>query len=317
MSIWKDADGRTHVGIMVGGKRIHRRLPEGATAGDAKLIEAELRRAAGRKQTHIPGDPPLTAVMALYIEHAKTLRSPETATYHALRAGQWCEGKRASDAESVARKMAADMRGHYAPATINRSLGAIKTAARLAFQADMTPEDYGARISRLPENNRRHNYLTVEQVKALADASSEQVRAAIWIALLTGCRRGEILKLRGPDIMGDRLRIKAGNTKTLRERVIPIIPALRPWLRYVPLAINAEGLKTGFQRARVKAGIDANFHDLRHSCASLLINMGTPLEVVRDILGHTTVKTTERYAHLVIARQEEALAKLSDLVAAG
>jgi len=72
--------------------------------------------------------------------------------------------------------------------------------------------------------------------------------------------------------------------------------------------------KTGFARARKKAGIDVNFHDLRHSCASLLINMGVPLEVVRDILGHTTVKTTERYAHLEVDRQEEALMKLSRVV---
>ena len=108
--------------------------------------------------------------------------------------------------------------------------------------------------------------------------------------------------------------IMAGNTKTLRERSVPIVPALRPWLGYLSLPINFEGLKTGFQRARKKAKIDANFHDLRHSCASLLINLGTPLEVVRDILGHTTVKTTERYAHIHIDRQQEALEKLSSLV---
>ena len=314
MSIWRDTQGRLHVGIMVGGRRIHRRLPATASASDAKQLEAELRRAAGRASPNIPGDPPLPAVMALYIAHAKTLRSPDTAEFHALRAGPWCEGHRASDAEAVARKMIADMRGHYAPATINRSIGALKTALRLAFEARVIPEDYGARIKRLAENNQRHNYLTVEQVKALGDAASETVRAAIWIALLTGCRRGEIIKLRPDDVRGGSLRIQAGNTKTLRERTVPIIPALRPWLDYLPLGISAEGLKTGFQRARAKAGIDANFHDLRHSTASLLINMGTPLPVVRDILGHTTVRTTERYAHLEVERQREALERLGGMV---
>lgn len=63
----------------------------------------------------------------------------------------------------------------------------------------------------------------------------------------------------------------------------------------------------------IKAGIDVNFHDLRHSCASLLINMGVALDVIRDILGHTTVKTTERYAHLQIERQAEALGKLGSI----
>lgn len=64
MSIWTDKQGRIHVGVMVSGKRIHRRLPEGATARDAKLIEAELRRAAGRKEPSIPGDPLMSTVMA-------------------------------------------------------------------------------------------------------------------------------------------------------------------------------------------------------------------------------------------------------------
>lgn len=257
----------------------------------------------------------LTAVMALYMAHADTLRSPSTAKHHALRAGQWMIGKRASEAPSVARLMVADMRGAYKPATINRSLGAMKTALTLAYQKGMIPSDYGDKIRRLPENNERHEYLTIEQVRLLADAASEQVRAAIWIALMTGCRRGEILKLTKADIRDDTLRIQAGNTKTLRERSVPIVPALRPWLQMVPLSINFEGLKTGFRRARISAGMPhINFHDLRHSCASLLINMGTRLEVVRDILGHRTVKTTERYAHLQVDRQHEALMALSKAV---
>lgn len=257
----------------------------------------------------------MSTVMGLYLKHAETLRSPDTAKFHALRAGRWLDGVRASEAPMAMIKMVKDMRSHYAPATVNRSLGAVKAALKLAFRDGMIPEDYGAKISRLPENNSRHVYLTIEEVKQLADACSEQVRAAVWIALLTGCRRGEILKLRPDDIQGNRLRIQAGNTKTLRQRTIPIVPALRPWLAYLPLAINAEGLKTGFRRAREKVNMQhANFHDLRHSCASLLINMGVSLEVVRDILGHTTIRTTERYAHLDIERQQEALMQLSNAV---
>jgi integrase len=314
MSIWEDDEKRIHVGIMVRGKRIHRRLPEGATKSDAKLVEAELRKAVGKKKVSIPGDPLLTELMGLYLEHADSLRSPDTAKYHALRAGPWCEGKKASDVEQVVAKMVKDMRGHYAAATVNRTIGAIKAALKIAYKERIIGEDLAGRLERLPENNQRHTYLSVDQVKTLADNCSEQVRAAVWIALLTGCRRGEILKLTKDDILGDRLRIIAGNTKTLRERTVPIVPAVRPWLEFIPLKINFEGLKTGFARARVKAGFDVNFHDLRHSCASLLINMNVPLEVVRDILGHTTVKTTERYAHLHVSKQEDALNKLSAAV---
>lgn len=311
MSIWTDEAGRIHVAVMVEGKRIHRRLPKGAVKSDAKQVEAEIRRALGKRQVNIPGDPSMAEVMQLYLDHATTLRSPETARFHALRAGPWCEGRRASDVEQVVDHMVSDMREHYAAGTINKTIGTIKTACTLAWRKRLTAEDYGARVRRLAENNQRHNYLTIDQVRALADCASENVKTAIWIALLTGCRRGEILKLEPSDIKGDQLRIQAGNTKTLRERHIPITAPLRPWLAHLPLPINAEGLKTGFNRARKKAGIDVNFHDLRHSTASLLINMGVPLEVIRDILGHTTVKTTERYSHLIVDRQREALDKIA------
>ena len=314
MSIWTDEEGRLHVGIMAGGKRIHRRLPEGSSKGAAKSLEAELRGALGKRPSHILQDPPMTSVMSLYLQHAETLRSPKTAKHHALRAGPWLEGCRASEAADAARKMTKDMHGHYKPATINRSLGAIKAALSIAYQDGLIPVDYGDKIKRLPENNQRHLYLSIAQVELLASHASEQVQAAIWIALLTGCRRGEILAITREDVGPNSLRIRAGNTKTLQERAVPIVPALRPWLEYVPLRINFEGLKSGFMRARVKAGLpEIHFHDLRHSCASLLINMNppTPLEVVRDILGHASVKTTERYAHLHVDRQAEALNRLS------
>ena len=51
------------------------------------MINAELHKAAGTRHVVIPGDPPLSVVMDLYIDHAKTLRIPDTAVYHALHTG--------------------------------------------------------------------------------------------------------------------------------------------------------------------------------------------------------------------------------------
>jgi integrase len=255
--------------------------------------------------------------MADYTErHAKNLRSTDTAQYHGYRIGRWLEGKRASETREVAAAIIQDLTGHYAPATINRSLGALKKALHMAWERGRVPVDYSGLIKRLPENNQRTVYLDIPQVNAIAEKASEQVRAAIWIALLTGCRRGEVCKIAKADIGADTIRIHAGNTKTLRYREVPISPPLRPWLAYLPLSINYEGIKSGFRRAREAAGRpDVNFHDLRHSCATILLQLGVPLHVVREILGHASVKTTERYAHVMVAPQRAALEKLGDLAA--
>lgn len=317
----RDADGRWHVEVCVHRRRLHRRLPPGASASDARRVEAELTRALSSqpkaRAVAIPGDPLLTELLGHYTErHAQTLRSPDTARHHAYRIGQWVVGKRASQARQVAAQIVRDMTGVYATATINRSLGTLKRALRLAHDVGLTHTDYSADIRRLPERNARDVYLTLDQVAHLANHASEQTRAAIWLAMLTGCRRGEILALRPEDIGADALLIRAGGTKTLRTRTVPIIPALRPWLTYIPLQINAEGLKSGFRRAREAAGMPhVHYHDLRHSCATVLLSLGTPLDVVRDILGHTTIKTTERYAHALVHRQREALGKLGDAAA--
>ena len=55
----------------------------------------------------------------------------------------------------------------------------------------------------------------------------------------------------------------------------------------------------GWDTARRRAGLpEVRIHDLRHSFASMLINQGRSLYEVQRILGHTQIKTTQRYAHL-------------------
>lgn len=316
MPIRQDADGRWHAEACVARRRLHRRLPAGATARDAKLIEAELVKAlhstGAGAQPVVPGNPALTGLLADYAErYAKGLRSPDTARFHALRIGRWVEGRRASETRQVVAAIVTDLRGHYAAGTINRSLSTLRRALALAWQRGETQTDYSSLVKLLPEHNARTTTLTLEQVRTLADCASEQVRVAIWLAVLTGCRRGEILALQREDIGEDVIRVKAGNTKTLRYREIPIVPAARPWLAHIPLQINFEGLKSGFQRARVKAGMpEVNFHDLRRSTGTLLLQSGAPMHVVSQLLGHSSVRVTEsRYAFLDPGQRAEAMLK--------
>jgi site-specific recombinase XerD len=73
-------------------------------------------------------------------------------------------------------------------------------------------------------------------------------------------------------------------------------------------------VKKGFAGACKRAGIsDYVPHDLRHTFASWLVQKGVSLYEVRDILGHSSIKLTERYAHLAPENLVGAISKLGSL----
>jgi integrase len=318
VSSWEDSKGRRHVGVMVQGKRVHRILPEGASAGDAKLVEAEIRASLARapkQAVKIPGDPSMMQILTLYAEHAQSLKSADTSEHHAKRLWPWAEKYKASQAQEFADHVIRDMRDAYAHATINRSLACAKKGLAIAWRQRLIPENYGLRINSMTVNNKREVFLTVDQVRDIAQHCSEQAQAAIWFALLTGARRGEIFKIRAEHIGGDTIMLPASHTKTNKMRVIPIIPALRPWLHHFPLTMTVDGVKSAWRRGRVAAGMEhVNFHDLRHSCASIMLGLGVDLYTISKVLGHSNVATTQRYAHLQVDAQRAALEKLGGLV---
>lgn len=320
MPIRQDTEGRWHAEACVQRRRLHRRLPPGASARDAKRVESELIRAlhqqAPARAVIIPGDPPLTELLADYTErHALTLRSPSTAQHHAYRISRWCEGKRASDTRQVVAAIVQDMTGHYAAGTINRSLSALRKALRMAWERGAVAQDYSGLCKPVPERNARTTTLTMQDVQRIADCASPAARAGIWLALLTGCRRGEVLALQ-PDMIGPHtILLPAGATKTERAREVPIIEPMRPWLAQVPIQLTFEGLKSAFRRARVKAGMPhVQYRDLRRSCGTLLIREGVPLHIVSRILGHSSTTVTERvYAHLASQQVHEGMEALARL----
>jgi integrase len=317
VSSWEDKQGRRHVGVMVGGKRVHRILPQGASAGDAKLVEAKIRASIARapKVVQIPGDPPMMKILQLYVEHAQSLKSADTSEHHAKRLWPWAEKYKASQAQEFADHVIKDMRDAYAHATVNRSLACAKKGLALAWRQRLIPENYGLRIEPMTVNNKREVFLTVAQVRDIAQHCSEQAQAAIWFALLTGARRGEIFQIRAEHIGADTIMLPASHTKANRMRVIPIIPALRPWLEHVPLTMTVDGVKSSWRRARVAADMKhVNFHDLRHSCASIMLGLGVDLYTISKVLGHSNVAVTQRYAHLQVDAQRAALEKLGGLV---
>lgn len=180
-----------------------------------------------------------------------------------------------------------------------------------------------------------------EGIEALIAAAMEEPQAArhlpdfIRLAVNTGCRKGELLGLRWAQVDLNRgvIWLLATDTKTGSARGIPMSNEARevfqrrlsdrdrlcpssPWvfchLEGVRLGERITDIKKGFAGACRRAGIeDFRIHDLRHTFASRLVTEGAPLTEVRDLLGHTTVRMTERYAHLAPDNLKSAIARLN------
>ena len=151
-------------------------------------------------------------------------------------------------------------------------------------------------------------------------ASEARQADTIRLLLLTGCRKGEIMRLRREEVKGDRLEL--ADSKTGPRTVLLNAPAREivrrrmaegtgPWLFPSvrdPSRPQCRGLPLWY-RARREAGIaDVRLHDLRHTVASQAAMNGVPLPVVARLLGHRDVSMTMRYAH-VGDREVEAAAE--------
>lgn len=221
-----------------------------------------------------------------------------------------------------------------ADSTINLELGVLSSAIRYVahrWEIDLPNPVTG---QRLPATPYRVRYLTTMEALRLAEAAEDVhpvLRPFIELALNTGCRKTELLKTKWEDVDMTRgvLLLPAENTKTRRTRVIPLnqkafvaLDRLRcwqkqngiqdaPWLFAKSNGHRLTRILVPFQKAREKAGIkDFTIHDLRHTFASWLVMSGVELIKVRDLLGHTTIAMTERYAHLATDRLFDAVSVL-------
>lgn len=149
--------------------------------------------------------------------------------------------------------------------------------------------------------------------------------ADIWRLMVnTGIRRREARHLLWQYVLPDTIRIvsKVGaRTKSGRWREIPISQGLRPVLLRFKLAAGPSGhvlpvvhpasLSRAFAACQRRAGLDGSLHSLRHSFAAHLVSQGVPLRTVQVLMGHASITTTERYAHLSPGHLQDAIAKLN------
>ena len=208
------------------------------------------------------------------------------------------------------------------PATINRYLSLLGHMFNWAVGRgfiERTPFRRGtqALIRHEREDNRRHRRLSADEEGRLLKEAPSHLRPLIIAALDTGMRRGEMLALKWSDIDARPgwIRLRGETTKSRKTRWVPVSTTrLRAQLAFLRIAADGEEkspdaavfsnevgepiryFATAWRGTMKRAGVEGlRWHDLRHEYASRLVERGVPLSQVRDLLGHASIVTTERY----------------------
>lgn len=303
MSIRARPGGRWQVRIRTGnGRRIEQTLPPGATRRDAQRLEAQL---IARQVALSTGQKPrrlIDEALTEWVEtQAKALKSWDRDLKYRVEVTRlYTAGRHLDELQDVAQAIIKDGRKEgLAPATINRQLAILRRIGNLAFKWGWTDTPYGQRISMLPGERTREVFLTADQVRALLEHCSPEVADVVRLATLTGLRRGEIMRLTPANIVAGSI-ILDSNTKSGKPRVVPLPPqAALIVANRLPWQVTVWEVRNGFERARVAAGMPhVHLHDLRHTYASWLVQGGASLTAVRDLLGHSSLAVTSKYAHL-------------------
>lgn len=157
-----------------------------------------------------------------------------------------------------------------------------------------------------------------ELERMFASVTNIKHKALLFTAYSAGLRVSEVVGLKLCDIDGKRMQIHIENGKGKKDRYVGLslllLDVLRAYLRKSnprPTKYLFEGETPGlpytsrsaqlvFHQAKRKAGIkkEVSFHALRHSFATHLLERGVDIRYIKDLLGHFSIKTTERYLHV-------------------
>lgn len=161
------------------------------------------------------------------------------------------------------------------------------------------------------------NVLSKEEIKSILDATQNiKHRAMLSLIYACGLRCGEILRLTPAHVDTKRMVLIIKQGKGRKDRIAPlsgkIVELLQSYYKaYKPLLFLFEGAKQGQaydarslqnvlkqNLARTKINKPVSLHWLRHSYATHLLENGTDLRYIQEILGHSSSKTTEIYTHV-------------------
>jgi integrase len=202
-------------------------------------------------------------------------------------------------------------------ASVNREMALLRRILNIAMREQWIIQNPFQRgeslISPADEKKRERILARVEELRLLNACEHprrKHLKAIIICALDTGMRLGEILKLKWSDIdmLSGIITVQAFNTKTMKERTVSITNRLALELDYLWEHSSREvdslvfgvtnNVKRSFTTVRRKANLnDLRFHDLRHTHATRLDDLGFSLAKIGAQLGHTQLQTTLRYVN--------------------
>jgi integrase/recombinase XerD len=216
----------------------------------------------------------------------------------------------------------------YSASYQNQVVNAIKLFFRVVQNTKMEIES----IERPRREHRLPNVLSKEEVKLILQ-SLENKKHVAMLSLIYACglRRSELLSLSLKDIHSDRNLLIINQSKGKKDRVVPIsdklILLLREYyLQYKPKKWLFEGqlpfsqyserslelvLKKSVTIANIKKPV--TLHWLRHSYATHLMESGTDLRFIQELLGHKSSKTTEIYTHVSTKSIQQIKSPFDDL----
>ena len=231
---------------------------------------------------------------------------PNTARELAATAWAW-HGRPLSALPDVCKAIAVKWRDTLTPATIRNRIRYLSAACRYGWKHHrMGDTDPGARVVVPTVRNERQLYIDRRQMLMIAKAcTNRKARMAIRIAFYSGMRLGEILRA----VLIDG-RWHLADTKNDEPRLVPIHPRVAVCARRF-VAGPKITVQQCFRKAANSVGMTTlHFHDIRHSCASELINSGVDIFTVGAVLGHRDQRSTARYSHLQTQTLADAIGKI-------
>lgn len=211
--------------------------------------------------------------------------------------------------------------------TINRELQCLRKLFNKAIDWGYAQVNPVEKVDFLSEKGSiRKRVLSEGEEMRLVAVAPLYLKHVIIVALHTGMRKGEVLKLKWENVDFEAQEITIVETKDDEDRVVPMNPLLFSLLSTLK-AQDGKGeyvfsnpqtgkryieIKRAFTSACEKACIkDFHFHDLRHTYASRLVRNGADLNTVKELLGHSSITTTQRYLHSQAEQKRIAVNSLS------